>query len=344
MAAKYSITFKPKKMVLPYSTEEIQERDGKSLTASVINVSQIAEGIRSFELSAERLPRFSSGSHIDVFLPGGLVRQYSICNDPQDQNKYVIAVQKETNGRGGSEYLYDHLQKGNEIYISAPKNNFPLTVDADRFTFVAGGIGVTPIMSMIATCLRNGDDFVLHYCTRSRKRTAFLNQLAPYMASGRVVLYFDEDGNRPDFDELLKERAAREHIYYCGPPGFLGIVDDATRKWPQGFVHFERFTADPEKDSAAINATNESFEVRLSSSQQTLIVAADETIVQALERNGVHVDVSCEEGYCGTCMTRYLEGNPDHRDSVLDELNRKQYIMVCCSRSKSKNGPLILDL
>lgn len=331
-------------MGLNYTAEEIQECNKKLLEAKVSGVNQLADGIRSYDITATLLPGFTPGAHIDVSLPGGLVRQYSLCNDPQDVQKYVIAVQKEMPGRGGSAYLHENLQVGDKIYISRPKNNFSLSENADRFIFVAGGIGVTPIMSMIATCLRKGDDFVLHYCTRSRKRTAFMDQLEPHVASGRVVLHFDEDGNRPDFEKLLRERSPRGHIYYCGPPGFLDLMNRATRDWPREFVHFERFAVDPEIEFAAAFMANEAFKVRLASSQQTFTVAADETIVQVLERNGVNVDVSCQEGYCGTCMTRYLEGNPEHRDSVLDEQNRNQYIMICCSRSKTKDIPLVLDL
>lgn len=331
-------------MGLQYTIEEIQRCNKKLLEARVSGVNQLADGIRSYEITAALLPRFTPGAHIDVFLPGGLIRQYSLCNDPQEGQKYVIAVQKEMSGRGGSAYLHDNLQVGDKLYISHPKNNFSLSENANRFIFVAGGIGITPIMSMIATCLRNGDDFVLHYCTRSRKRTAFMEQLEPHVASGCVVLHFDEDGNRPDFEQLLKERSPKGHIYYCGPPGFLELMTHATREWPREFVHFERFTADLDIESTAAATANEEFEVRLASSQQTFTVMADETIVQVLERNGVHVDVSCQEGYCGTCMTRYLEGNPQHRDSVLDEENRKQYIMICCSRSKTKDVPLVLDL
>jgi len=324
------------------SIGELQENRKTTITTKVADVRKIAEGIYSYELVADRLPAFTAGSHIDVYLPNGLIRQYSLCNDPAERHRYVIAVQREEHGRGGSAYMHENLHVGCMLDISAPRNHFPLEESARRFKFIAGGIGITPLVAMIKTCLRNHADFHLHYCVRSRSRAAFMETLLPLAAKGRVSLYFDDEGGRPDWAEILKHPGEGEHVYYCGPSGFLDIVGAASAHWPAGHVHFERFSAGSPSSTEAPGEADEPFDVRLAQSGETYTVGADETIVEVLERNGVHVDVSCEEGYCGTCMTRYVGGVPEHRDSVLDDANRKNYVMVCCARAKQ--GPLVLDI
>lgn len=327
---------------LSHSAEQLTETKQGLIRTCVSAVKKLADGIFSYELSADDLPKFAAGSHIDVHLPGGIIRQYSLCNDPQENHRYVIAVLREPNGRGGSEYIHDYLHEGDELLISKPRNHFPLVNDNGRLHFVAGGIGITPIMAMLAECIRKNLDFHLHYCVRSRSRAAFLEQLQPLLDSGKATVYVDEEGITPDFQKAFASPGAGEHIYYCGPSGFMDHVALVTKHWPDGFVHFERFSAGGDQEALLANSTNEAFEVRLASSGKSYTVQADESIVEVLRRNGVQVDVSCEEGYCGTCMTRYVGGQPEHRDSVLDDANRNTYVLICCARAKE--SPLILDI
>lgn len=324
------------------STGELQENRKTTITATVADVRKIAEDIYSYELVADGLPAFTAGSHIDVYLPNGLIRQYSLCNDPAERRRYVIAVQREEQGRGGSAYMHENLHVGCMLDISAPRNHFPLEESARRFKFIAGGIGITPLVAMIKTCLRNHADFHLHYCVRSRSRAAFMETLLPLAAKGLVSLYVDDEGGRPDLAGILRQPEDGEHVYYCGPSGFLDVVGAASAHWPAGHVHFERFSAGGLSSTETTDAHDEPFDIQLAQSGETYTVGANETIVEVLKRNGVHLDVSCEEGYCGTCMTRYVSGEPEHRDSVLDDANRKNYVMVCCARAKQ--GPLVLDI
>ncbi|MCI2807826.1 PDR/VanB family oxidoreductase [Eoetvoesiella caeni] len=327
---------------LSYSDEQLAQTQKGLIRTCVSAVEKLADDIFSYELSAEDLPEFSAGSHIDVHLPGGIIRQYSLCNDPQESHRYVIAVLRESNGRGGSEYIHEHVVEGDELLISQPRNHFPLIIGKGPLHFVAGGIGITPIMAMVAECVRKNVDFHLHYCVRSRSRAAFLEPLRPLLDSGKATVYVDDEGIKPNFQNTFAQPGAGEHIYYCGPSGFMDHLALVTKHWPKDTVHFERFSAGTDQEALQDDSLNEAFEVRLASSGKTYTVQADESIPEVLRRNGVQVDVSCEEGYCGTCMTRYVGGQPEHRDSVLDDANRRSYVMICCARAKE--GPLILDI
>lgn len=324
------------------SVEHLHANGKELIRTRVSAVTKLADGIFSYELSGDDLPAFTAGSHIDVYLPEGAVRQYSLCNDPQENHRYVIAVLKEINGRGGSEYIHDNVFEGDELFISRPRNHFSLVPGSGRINFVAGGIGITPIMAMLAECVRNNRDFHLHYCVRSSNRAAFLTQLRPLFDSGMGTLYVDEEGITPDFQKIFAQPGVGEHLYYCGPSGFMDHVAVVTKHWPKGAVHFERFSAGADQEALRAGDENKAFEIRIASTGKSYTVQADETIVEVLRRNGVQVDVSCEEGYCGTCMTRYVGGQPEHRDSVLDDANRDNYVMVCCARAKE--SPLVLDL
>lgn len=303
-----------------------------------------APGITRFELrdpAGGLLPAFSAGAHIDVHVKPGCVRQYSLCNDPAERDRYVIAPQREDKGRGGSIALHDEIRVGDVIAISAPRNHFPLAAGARRHVLLAGGIGVTPMMAMVAHLEREGGSYRLHYCTRTRERTAFLERLAPLVAEGKVVLH--HDGGDPsrglDLRALLREPEAGTHLYYCGPTGFMSAVRDASSHWPAQSVHFEYFTP-PAAEAGA--PPERPFTIRLERSGVDLAVPAGKTIVQVLRENDVFIETSCENGVCGTCLTRYLAGEPEHRDFVLDESDRKEFVMVCCARSRS--DVLTLDL
>ena len=308
----------------------------------VRSVTYLAEAINGYEFVDPRgrdLPRFAAGAHIELRI-GGFLRQYSLWNDPAERRRYCIAVLRESDSRGGSHFLYDNVRAGDLLEVSLPRNNFRLDASAHRHLLIAGGIGIAPIMSMISDLRRRRAEFAVHYCTRTPERTAFYKELQTLAAEGRLC--FHHDGGDParglDISDTLRDPLPGTHLYFCGPAPLMAAALQAAREWPPGSVHCEYFTAAPER------APDEDrpFRVRLARSGGDYEVAVDETIVDVLRRHGVAVRTSCELGYCGTCLTPYLAGEPDHRDQVLEENGRKRYVLICCSRSKT---PVIeLDL
>ena len=304
-----------------------------------------AEGIASFEFrraDGGELPRFAAGAHIDVHLRPGCVRQYSLCNDPRERHRYVVAVQREEAGRGGSRAMHDELRIGQGVTLGVPRNFFPLAPAATRHLLLAGGIGVTPMMAMVAELEAGQRDFVLHYCTRTPERTAFRARAEALAAAGRCVVHHDlgDPARGLDVRALLREPEPGTHLYYCGPPGFMAAVAAACAHWPAGTVHCEYFSSPA--DRAAEAPRNEPFRIRLARSGVDLDVPADKSIADVLVENDVFIETSCKEGYCGTCLTRYLGGEPEHRDTVLDDDDRKEFVLVCCARART---PLLeLDL
>jgi len=314
------------------------------------SITHLAENISSFEFVAPEgnlLPAFSAGSHIDINLPNGFIRQYSLCNAPAEQHRYVVAVLRDPLGRGGSKAMHDELRVGTRVTISEPRNHFALAKGVSRHVFVAGGIGITPIMSMIAQVRAQHHDFHLYYCARSPQRTAFLDELEPLIECGYVTLHYDggELSNSLDLKAALRNYDPGTHLYYCGPTGFLNAVEAASVHWPAQTLHCERFSG-PATPAAVLSGAPEApeipFDVELARAGKRFTVKPGQTIVDVLKANGVEVDVSCQQGYCGTCMTRYLSGKPLHRDSVLDEEDREEFVMICCSRAKTET--LVLDL
>lgn len=317
------------------------------LRVRVQSVSCLADDINAFEFvnaESDTLPAFTPGSHIDVHLPDGTIRQYSLCNASTERHRYVIAVLRDPRGRGGSMAMHDVLRAGQIVTISTPRNHFALSNTATRHLFIAGGIGITPIMSMIAELQRRGEAFHLHYCARTPQRTAFTRELCGLVASGVASIHYD--GGDPskglDLGSALSRNPDGTHLYYCGPAGLMDAIEAASAHWPRDTVHCERFSGSGTPVRSADDDPGQPFEVELARSNKRFTVHPDETIVDALKRHGVDVDTSCCEGYCGTCMTRYLSGDPLHRDSVLDEEDREEFIMICCSRAKSAS--LVLDL
>lgn len=305
-----------------------------------------AEGIVSFELAnpdGRDLPAFSAGAHIDVHAPSGQVRQYSLCNAPDERSRYQIAVLRDAQSRGGSASIHDAVQEGDELRVSIPRNHFPLAQGGAKHLLLAGGIGVTPLLSMAQQLERAGEDFELHYCARSRSRAAFVERLANAHWAARVRYHFDDEHERQrlQLDSLMKAASPHTHLYVCGPQGFMNAVLAAARAngWPEDRLHYEFFCA-----PAVDTSSDAAFEVCIASTGQTVRVPADRTVTQALADAGVEVPVSCEQGICGTCVTRVLDGEPDHRDLFLspDEQARNDRFLPCCSRSKSKR--LVLDL
>lgn len=304
-----------------------------------------AEGIASFEFrdpAGGELPPFTAGAHVEVHIRPGCVRQYSLCNDPRERHRYVVAVLREAGGRGGSVAMHDELRVGQVVTLGTPRNFFGLAGEARRHLLVAGGIGVTPMMAMASELESRGQDFFLHCCTRSTERTAFADRLGALASAGRAALH--HDGGDParglDLRALLAEHEPGTHLYYCGPPGFMQAAAAASSHWPAGTVHFEHFTAPVRSEEPARADTP--FRIRLARSKLELDVPADRSIADVLVDHDVFIETSCREGYCGTCLTRYLGGEPEHRDTVLDDADRKEFVLVCCARSRT---PLLeLDL
>lgn len=288
------------------------------------------------------LPAFSAGAHIDVHLPGGLVRQYSLCNPPGETQRYRIAVLRDAASRGGSATVHDQLQVGTVLDIGAPRNLFELDPSAPHHLLLAGGIGITPLKAMAHTLAAQGASFELHYCTRSPRHAAFRRALQALVPEGRLHLHHDHGNPAQGLDiaGLLKAPAAGTHLYYCGPAGFMKACADASAHWPAGTVHSEHFKA-PEP-AAPKAAPDGAFEVQLARSGVTLQVPPEQSIVRAIELSGHRVPTSCLSGLCGACKVNYLAGEVDHQDYILSDEERKTCMTVCVSRAK---GPvLVLDL
>jgi vanillate O-demethylase ferredoxin subunit len=304
-----------------------------------------AQDICSFELvdaGGRELPSFSAGSHVDVHLDGGLTRQYSLCNDPRETHRYLIAVLREPSSRGGSTAMHG-LREGQELHISEPKNHFALAEATPHHLLMAGGIGITPILSMAERLAAIGAFFELHYCTRSMARTAFADRLRASGFADRVRFHCDDapSAQKLDIPATLASQPNGTHLYVCGPTGFMDAVLAGAHAagWSESRLHREYFSG------AAVDKTGDgAFEVQLASSGALIRVAADQSIVAALAAAGVQVPVSCEQGVCGTCLTRVLEGECDHRDYYLSDEERaaNDQFMPCCSRAKG--ALLVLDL
>jgi vanillate O-demethylase ferredoxin subunit len=305
-----------------------------------------AEDICSFELAAEDgqpLPAFSAGSHVDVEVGDGLTRQYSLCNDSAETHRYLIGVLREPASRGGSTAMHDRVQAGDVIQISAPKNHFALAHEAKSHLLLAGGIGITPILCMAERLAQTGADFTLHYCTRSAARTAFAGRIRASAFADRVAFHHDDGAaaQKIDIAALLAQPRAGTHVYVCGPKGFMDAVLGTARAsgWPEAQLHFEFFSADVQPRDA-----DAAFDVKLASSGRVVHIPKGMTVLNALADAGVIVPSSCEQGVCGTCITRVIEGEPDHRDMYFtpEEQAANAEFTPCCSRSKTPL--LVLDL
>ena len=300
-----------------------------------------ADGIVSIELvspQGDDLPAFAAGAHIDLHLPNGVVRSYSLWSAPQERRRYVIGVLRDRNSRGGSRYVHEQLRVGSTITIGAPRNNFPLDETAARSVLVAGGIGITPIFGMLNELRRLGRPATLLYCARSRKEAAFVEQLA---GSEGVTLHFDEEaGAPPDLRGYLASQPADAHFYCCGPTPMLNAFEAQCAELGLANVHLERFA--PAEPVTAMQGSD--YECLLAHSQKVVLVPAGKSLLDALLEAGADVDHSCREGVCGSCETAVLDGVPDHRDGVLSKAEREsgKTMMVCVSGCKGRR--LVLDL
>ena len=296
----------------------------------------IADGIHILEFrdpSGRQLPEFSAGAHIAVRVPNGMLRKYSLCNDPSERDRYQIAVKREDNGRGGSCSLIDDTKAGEELAVTAPVNDFGLPPRGQDFLFIAGGIGVTPMMAMIRQVMSEGKRFRLFYCSRSPEATAFREELSVPQFKDAVTIHYDQgDASRSlDLRPILAERRNREHLYCCGPRPLMEAVRAMTDHWSPTAVHFEAFS-----EAETHKADDKPFKVKLARSGAVLDVPITKTILEALRDHGLEVPSSCETGTCGTCRTRLLAGEADHRDLVLAEHERKDTIMICVSRARGE--------
>ena len=289
------------------------------------------------------LPGFSAGAHIDVHLPGGLVRQYSLCNPPGETHRYRIAVLRDAASRGGSATVHDQLQVGTVLDIGTPRNLFELDPAAPHHLLLAGGIGITPLLAMAEQLAAQGGAFTLHHATRSRERTPFVAQLASAPYADRVHHHFDDGPatQKLDLAATLRSAPAGSHLYVCGPTGFMEAVlaEGRAQGWDEARLHREYFAAAPTG-----TAGDGGFELELASSGRVIPVAADQTALAALLAAGLDIPMSCEQGVCGTCLTGVKSGVPDHRDQYLtpEERAANNQFLPCCSRASSAR--LVLDL
>ncbi|SNS50520.1 phthalate 4,5-dioxygenase, reductase subunit [Noviherbaspirillum humi] len=314
---------------------EAEETDEIMMPLRIASIVDLADGIRSFELvhpDGAELPPFTPGSHVKVRTPNGAIRKYSLCNDPAEGHRYVIAVKRDANGRGGSLSIVDDAKQGDTLPTSPPENAFPLKEGAPGYVFIAGGIGITPILSMIRSF---GDappaPWKLYYLTRSPQSTAFLDELAQPRYKGKVVIHHDGGDAMQAYDLWpVLEKPGRTHVYCCGPQPLMDAVRDMSGHWNPGNIHFESFN-----DGGKPRPDDKPFTVRLAGSNEAFEVPVGETILSVLKRAGHRIPSSCESGSCGTCKTRLVAGVADHRDMVLMPEEGDTHIMVCVSRAKS---------
>ncbi len=305
-----------------------------------------ATDIVSLELVAADgtvLPPFTAGAHIDLHLPSGLIRQYSLSNDPAQRHCYRLGVLRDSASRGGSRTVHEQLRVGQRLQISAPRNLFALDEAAPSSLLLAGGIGITPLLSMAWRLHALRANFSLHYCVRSADRAAFMQELRSAPFAERVHLHLDDGPaeQRLQLDPLLPSQGADTQLYVCGPNGFMGHVLEQGRLhgWEEARLHREYFAADSSQ-----TAPGGGFSLRIQSTGQTLEVAAEQTALEVLEAAGFDIPVACGQGLCGTCVTRVLDGEPEHRDLFLSDAEhaRNDQFTPCCSRAKS--ACLVLDL
>lgn len=318
----------------------------RTLTVRVTRIVRQTPEILAFELShpwGRALPAYGAGAHVDIHLPGGFTRQYSIARAPAAKPlaPYVVAVKREPASRGGSASMHERVREGDLLPISAPRNTFPIRPEARRHLLLAGGIGMTPLLAMAQALAAQGADFEFCCFARSREHLAFAEALRAPALAAHVRLHFD-DAEAPEkinLKFLLTHPAQGTHLYVCGPGGFMQAVRSAAAHWPEEAIHTEYF-APP--SSGAGQGSDSPFELVLARRGITVAVAADQTAVAALHDVGIDIPTSCEQGLCGTCVVGCLEGEAEHRDFCLTSAERRQKIALCCSRAQA--GRLVLDL
>lgn len=312
------------------------------LDVVIANSSAAATDIVALELQSadgRGLPAYAAGAHVDVYIKSGLIRQYSLTGDPKDRSRYRLGVLLDPDSRGGSSAIHSQFRQGHKIRIGRPRNNFPIQEDAAHSILFAGGIGITPMLNMAYELEAKGASWEMHYCGRTPDRLAFTEELARF--GDRIHIHVDSGpkDQHLDINDVLGDASDDRHLYVCGPNGFMDFVVRSAEEhgWTKDTIHLERFGAEVNTDGAP-------FTVVAKKSGKTFDVQPGETIAQKLEEHGVHVQVSCQSGVCGTCLTKVVAGMPDHRDLVQTDLEKASNaeITVCCSRSKTKM--LVLDV
>lgn len=273
------------------------------------------------------LPEWTAGAHVDLRTPDGKIRQYSLCGNPDDLSAYEIAVKREPFGRGGSRWVHENLHLGATAHVSAPRNNFPLDKHAGMTVLIAGGIGITPFLSMARSLVAQGRDFVLHYCSKSAAEAPLLNE-AQAICGNRLKCWFSREGTRFDPSAISVERPGT-HVYVCGPERLLDAVKTSLPNLSANQFHGEMFTATPDENFRA-----EPFEATIASTGQQLVVPADRTLLDILRENGFTMASSCELGVCGSCECGYRDGTVIHRDKSLPVSKRQDRLLPCVSRAR----------
>src|ERR1700730_630545 len=303
-----------------------------------------AEGVVVLDLAHPEnadLPRWEPGAHIDLILAAGLTRQYSLWGDPRDSGIWRVGVLLDPNSRGGSRYVHENLNEGATVRVRGPRNHFPL-VDAQRYRFIAGGIGITPIFAMIEAAQRAGNDWTLLYGGRTRASMAFAEELAERHPE-RVTVWPQDERGLLDLESLFKDPEDNTLVFCCGPEALLSAVEQHSAHWPAGILHIERCAAKAPTAEEVAEAL-EQFEVVCQRSGRAFEITSDQSILEVLEEEGIPILGSCYEGVCGTCEARVLEGIPDQRDSVLTDAEKAagEVMLICVSRSRTER--LVLDL
>ena len=323
--------------------EAPSEQTGEFTTdLTVTDRHDAAEGIVTLTLSApdgQTLPAWKPGAHIDLLLDDGLVRQYSLCGDPRDTGRWRIGVLLDPASRGGSRLVHERLHAGSTVRVRGPRNNFPL-VEAGEYLFIAGGIGITPILAMADEAHRSGTAWSLLYLGRTAATMAFADDLVDRYGD-RVRLWRDDEHGLFDIGAELAEPRENTLVYCCGPEPLLAAVEEHCGTWPAGSLHIERFTA---KQIEPTEGALENFQVECRKSGVTVDVSGDTSILEALEDADVEIFSSCQEGICGTCEASVLEGEPDHRDSMLTDEQRAAGTVILTCVSRSRSAKLVLDL
>jgi len=316
-----------------------------TLRVRIANRTQETDEIISLELKdpdGAMLPPFSAGAHIDVHIGTNIVRQYSLCNSPSESHRYVIGVHLDAASRGGSISIHRDFHEGKILDISTPRNHFPLNADK-KSLLIAGGIGVTPLLSMAEALHSAGTNFALHYCVRSRGKAAFLARIGKSPTSHHVICHYDDEdaSQRIDLYRLFAEIDSDDEIYVCGPPGFIEWICQKAGEAgiPKQRVHYEYFSA-----HKLDMLHDQPFDVKIASTSQLFHIPANRSVASVLQEAGVEIYTSCGEGTCGVCATRILEGEPDHRDVVLTDEERASGSLFtpCCSRAKT--SLIVLDI
>lgn len=288
-------------------------------------------------LDGAPMPPIAPGAHIDIHLPNGMMRQYSLTTAEGDPNAYVVGIKKDRASRGGSKYIHDQLKVGTELKLGGPRNNFPLDEKASHTVLLAGGIGITPIWCMAQRLQKIGASWEMHYSCRERPEVAFIDELSK-LPNVKIHIDAESNGKFLDIPGIVAAAPQGAHFYCCGPVPMLNVYEEATKVLPEGQMHIEYFTP---KEAAALEG---GYKVRLERSGQEFTVPPGKTLLHVLRDAGIDVSYSCEEGVCGSCETVVISGTPDHRDNILTESERKasKTMMICCSGSKS--DLLVLDL